>query len=448
MRTRWSRIGDLLEAQLDQRERAVRAFFEAEEERLARACHEMARAFARGGLLIPYGTGPAATDAAHVAVEFMHPVIVGKRALPAISPANDPTRSPLAPRAVDIALGLEHDGPDPQVRAFLDDARRQGCLTIAMTADEPPPCDFGFAVPSDSATVAQEVQETAYHMLWELVHVFFEHPGLLDDACITCGDVAVEAQVVAVTGSTAVIEKDGAREEVAVELIEDVAVGDTLLCHAGVALERVARGSGAAEATGFLYPFLEREERNVGQVLADVRESIRQKAADVIALRRMIDRGRIESAASEVRARLEAGARLITFGNGGSSTDAQDMAADFAAAGWPALALNNDVATITAVGNDVGYENVFSRQLIALARPGDVAVAISTSGSSRNVIAALDEARRREMVTVGITGYDGGEMARMDRLDHIFVAHGDYIPRLQEVHATIYHLLLKAVGNP
>jgi D-sedoheptulose 7-phosphate isomerase len=448
MTTRWSRIGDMLETEMEQREQAVRDFFEANEDRLARACHEMARGFARGGILIPFGTGAAATDAAHLAVEFMHPVIVGKRALPAVSPANDPTRTAQLAHAGDMALVLAHAEIDPEVQAFLDDARGRGLLTIAFSVDDVPGCDFVFRVSGASPAVAQEVQETAYHMLWELVHVFFEHPGLLDDACITCGDVAVEVQVVSVAGRTAVIEKDGVREEVAVELIDDVAAGDTLLCHAGVALERVACGTSGAEATGFLYPFLEREERNLDQVLADVRNSIQQKAADVIELRRLIERDKIEVCARDVRARLDAGARLIAFGNGGSSTDAQDVAGDFSAAGWPALALNNDVATITAVGNDVGYENVFARQLIALARRGDIAVAISTSGSSRNVIAALDEARRREMLTVGIAGYDGGAMATMDRVDHLFRAHGDYIPRLQEVHATIYHLLLTAVGRP
>lgn len=447
MKTRWSRIGDMLEARLAERERTVRDFFGANQDQLARACHEMARAFARGGVLVPFGTGAAATDAAHIAVEFMHPVVVGKRALPAVSPANDPTRARWLLRPGDIALGIEHAGSDPSVRAFLDGARRNGLLTIALTAEDTPLCDFSFPVPAEAPAIVQEVQETAYHMLWELVHVFFEHPGLLDDACITCGDVAVEAQVVAVRGSTALIEKDGAREEVAVELLDDVAVGDVVLCHAGVALELVSRGEGRSETTGFLYPFLEREERDLEQVLDDVRLSIRQKADDVIALRARIDLEAIEDFAAELRARLERGARLIAFGNGGSSTDAQDIAADFAASGWAALALNNDVATITAVGNDVGYENVFARQLIALARPGDVAVAISTSGSSRNVIAALDEARRREMLTVGIAGYGGGAMADGGRLDHLFRAHGDYIPRLQEVHATIYHLLVEAVGS-
>jgi D-sedoheptulose 7-phosphate isomerase len=451
--TRWSRIGDRLEAALGEREIAVREFFAANEERLARACHEMARGFARGGLLIPHGTGPAATDAAHVAVEFMHPVIVGKRALPAVSPANDPTESLSAAtlaRSDDIALGIAHEEAGPEFVAFFEETRRRGLVTIALTGPgKPLQCDFAFAVPSTTPAVVQEVEETAYHMLWELVHVFFEHPGLLDDACITCGDVAVEADVVSVRGQTAVIEKDGAREEVATELVSDVAVGDRLLCHAGVALERIGNAAAAIpnpDATAFLYPFLEGDERDLDQVLADVRQSIRRKAEDVIALRRRIELDRIEHCAAELRSQLEHGARLVAFGNGGSSTDAQDMASDFAAAGWPAIALNNDVATITAVGNDVGYENVFARQLIALGRAGDVAVAISTSGSSRNVIAALDEARRREMTTIGIAGYGGGEMAKAGRLDHLFQAHGDYVPRLQEVHATIYHLLLEAVG--
>ena len=448
MKTRSSHIDELLGTELAQREHVVRDFFAANEDRLARACHEMARAFARGGVLIPYGTGPAATDAAHIAVEFMHPVIVGKRALPALAPTNDPTGSPVLPRPNDIVLILEHGAPDPPVRKFLDDARRRGVLTIAMTASEAPLCDYAFVVSSTSPAIAQEVHETAYHMLWELVHVFFEHPGLLDDACITCGDVAVEANVVSVLGRTAVIEKDGMREEVAVELIDHVAIGDTLLCHAGVALERLPRAGGTREATGFLYPFLEREERDLDTVLASVRESIRQKADEIVGLRQLIDRGLVERCAVELRGRLDAGARVIAFGNGGSSTDAQDLTADFAARGWPTIALNNDVATITAVGNDVGYENVFARQLIALGRAGDVAIAISTSGSSRNVLRALDEARIREMVTVGIAGYDGGAIARRDCVDYLLRAHGDYIPRLQEVHATIYHLLLEAIGSP
>ncbi len=228
---------------VDERERVLAAFLEAEKGRIALACHAMARAFARGGTLIPFGTGPAATDAAHVAVEFMHPVIVGKRALPALAPTNDPTGgSSLARlgRPDDIALGLAHSAEDPAVTEFLDTARERGLLTIAMTgAGGSLKADHAFVVPSDDPQIVQEVQETVYHVLWELVHVFFEHSGLLDDACITCGDVAVQARVVAVRNGNAVIEKGGLREEVAVDLVEGVDVGDVVLCHAGIALEKV-----------------------------------------------------------------------------------------------------------------------------------------------------------------------------------------------------------------
>jgi D-sedoheptulose 7-phosphate isomerase len=138
---------------------------------------------------------------------------------------------------------------------------------------------------------------------------------------------------------------------------------------------------------------------------------------------------------------------VLAFGNGGSATDAQDLATDALARGWPALALNNDAATVTAVANDVGFEQAFARQLIALGRPGDIAVAISTSGGSPNVIAAIEEAHRRGLTTVALAGYDGGRLAGLGSLDHLFVVPSDHIPRIQEAQATIYHLLLEAIGD-
>jgi D-sedoheptulose 7-phosphate isomerase len=442
-----------LAPQVSAREEVVRRFFEREARGLARTCHEMARAFSRGGRLIPFGTGSAATDAAHAAVEFMHPVIVGKRALAAISPASDPTgASNLArmARRDDIALAISHGQPDPATTAFLSEARRRGLLTIAMTgaSAQAPDAEHRFAVPSDDPAIVQETQETAYHVLWELVHVFFEHPGLLSDACITCGDVAVQATVVAISGTTATIEKDGAREEVAVDLVDEVRVGDQLLCHAGVALERASsEKNGTEEPTAFLYPFLDRDETDLDSVLADVEASTWRKAEDVIELRGQLDLGEVADCASAVNDRLGRGGGLFTFGNGGSSTDAQDLAADALERGWPSTCLNNDVATVTAVGNDVGFDKAFSRQLIPLGGPDDVAIAISTSGNSDNLIAGLEEARRRRMLTVGIAGYDGGRMAQLGWLDHLFVVPSDYIPRIQEAQATIYHLLLEAIGD-
>jgi D-sedoheptulose 7-phosphate isomerase len=431
---------------IGRRESVLSAFLAAEQDRIARACHDMARAFARGGTLIPFGVGPAATDAAHVAVEFMHPVIVGKRALPALAPSNDPSGASSLERLAgpdDIALALAHGRPGPEVEEFLAASRRRGLLALAMTGPGAAPAvDHPFVVASDDPEIVQEVQETTYHVLWELVHVFFEHPGLLEDSCVTCGDVAVTAAVVALENGSAVVERDGAREKVAIDLVGEVTEGDTLLCHAGVALEKVPE----TEATGFLYPFLESEETDLDSVLADVRASTLRKGEDVIALRRGIDPRAIERCARDVRARLDRGGRLIACGNGGSSTDAQDLAADALQRGRPALALTNDVATVTAVGNDVGFDNVFARQLIAAARPEDVAVAISTSGSSPNVVVGLEEAHRRGLLTIGIAGYDGGRLAELDWLDYLFVARSDYIPRLQEAHATIYHLLLEATG--
>jgi D-sedoheptulose 7-phosphate isomerase len=447
------------------RERVLSAFLATEQERIARACLEMARAFHRGATLIVNGSGPAASDAAHVAVEFMHPVIVGKRALPALALSNDPSgasRLPYLTRPDDIALGISHSYGDADLEGWLSRQWRQGLLTIGLGAAPlagehttlHSAVDHALIVPSTDPIVVQEVQETTYHVLWELVHVFFEHPGLLSDACITCGDTAVAARVVALSGDKATIEKHGAREQIALDLIDDVSIGDTLLCHAGVALQKLAEGEASVgaperrvEPTGFLYPFLESEEDDLDRVLAHVRASTIQKGKDVSALRRSIDVRLIERCAAAVRERLARGGRLITFGNGGSSTDAQDLAADFLSSRWPAIALNNDVATLTAIGNDVGFDKVFARQLIALGHAEDVAVGISTSGSSPNIVAGLEEADRRHMLTCAITGYDGGRLQELEWLDHLFIVPGDYIPRLQEAHATIYHLLLEAIGE-
>ncbi len=201
------------------------------------------------------------------------------------------------------------------------------------------------------------------------------------------------------------------------------------------------------EPTAFLYPFLGQSERNLREVLDDVAASTRHKAADVNELRRSIELDAILACAAAMRERLGRGGRVIAFGNGGSSTDAQDFGRDCCRAGWPAVALTNDVATLSAVGNDVGFDNAFSRQLIPLARENDVAVAISTRGSSPNIVAGLEEAHRRGLLTCAISGHDGGRLAALPWLDHLFAVRSDYVPRLQETHATIYHLLLEAIGS-
>jgi D-sedoheptulose 7-phosphate isomerase len=165
-----------------------------------------------------------------------------------------------------------------------------------------------------------------------------------------------------------------------------------------------------------------------------------------MALRRAIDLAALTACADAIREALLAGGRLLCIGNGGSATDAQDLAADALERGWPAVALVNDPSTITAVGNDVGFENVFSRQLIPLARPGDVVVAISTSGSSPDILAGLRQGAASGAMSCAIVGYAGGRTAELDRLDHVIAIPGDYVPRIQEAHATVYHLLIDLIG--
>src|ERR671937_3321338 len=134
-----------MRAAIAERERLLRTFLAEDKSRIATCCHAMARAFARGGTLLAYGAGAAETDAAHVAVEFMHPVIVGKRALPALAPPNDVAG---LVRPGDVALSIAHEAEEPEVAAFRHDARRRGALTIALTGGEPVEADFAFAVPS------------------------------------------------------------------------------------------------------------------------------------------------------------------------------------------------------------------------------------------------------------------------------------------------------------
>lgn len=444
-----------LQQGLDERERVLEAFLEHEQERLVMACRDLAAALRRGGTLLVHGSGLAATDAAHVAVEFLHPVIVGKRALPALAPSNDVTGTtdPAALlRPDDVLLVLAHGPADARARALLTRAAAQGNCTIALVGEgaPAPDADHVLSVPSRDTTVVQEVQETAYHVLWEQVHVLLDHPSLLEEACITCGDVAISARVVALTDRGAMIEQDGAREEVACELVAGVAVGDVLLCHAGVALDRLDEEPGTSpveDPTAFLYPFLHKDAvSDADAVFADLRESTLAKGADVIALRRAIPLEAVRGCAAAIRDRLQDGGRLLTFGNGGSTTDAQDLAADARAAGWPAVALTDDVSTLTAVGNDVGFENVFSRQLGALGRAPDIAFALSTSGSSPNLVAGLQEARRRGMLTCAIVGHDGGRIAALGWVDHVLLVSSDYVPRVQEAQATIYHLIIDAIG--
>jgi D-sedoheptulose 7-phosphate isomerase len=141
------------------------------------------------------------------------------------------------------------------------------------------------------------------------------------------------------------------------------------------------------------------------------------------------------------------GGKLLALGNGGSATDAMDVVADLHSAGRPAIDLTADPSIITAIANDIGVEAIFSRQVIAYGLAGDALLALSTSGGSSNVIAALAEGRRRGMTTVAMVGYDGGRVAAEALADFVIVTRSEHIPRIQEAQASAYHVLVELVGG-
>jgi D-sedoheptulose 7-phosphate isomerase len=332
-------------------------FFTTEAQRVAELCRAMAARFQRGGRLLAVGSTPAElSDVRHVTVEFVHPVIVGKRALPALGVVDG---FELIAEPDDMVIAF---GSAPSTIAAVEAARARGCLLLDLvpTAEDP--------------FVAQELHETLYHVLWELVHVFLEHD---------------------------------------------------------------------AEP---IYSFLKREAVDPEAVLADVARSVVMKAEEAAALRAQTmeaNRDALDAAGAALRASFDAGGRVLALGNGGSATDAMDVVADLHSVGRPALDLTEDTAVITAVANDVGVEAIFSRQVIAHGRRGDVLMAISTSGGSANVIHALGQARKRGLVTIALVGYDGGRILAEELADHVIVTRSEHIPRIQEAQATAYHELVR-----
>ena len=208
----------------------------------------------------------------------------------------------------------------------------------------------------------------------------------------------------------------------------------------------VGSDGGAMES---LYPFLYADTSDLSAVLAQVRASTVAKAQEILELRRTVaarDGARLADCARAVATRFGAGGRLFAFGNGGSATDAQQLATLFLNPGGdvpplPAFGLANDTSVVTALCNDIGVEVVFARQLAAFGGRNDIAVGLSTSGSSGNLLRAFDEAARRGMLTIGLAGYDGGKMAELDSIDYLFVAPSSSVHRIQEAQTTIYQVL-------
>jgi D-sedoheptulose 7-phosphate isomerase len=387
-----STLASYVEEAMLERNRVFKEFFAREANGLALACRTMAERFLEGGRLLAFGRGPYATDAQHVSVEFVHPVIVGKRALPALdlSICFTPWLEAIVQPA-DIVMGFGPPEGDDEVTAALDKAQLRGAMTFALPGRQG--SYFCNAVTHDPF-MHQELIEILYHTLWETVHVFFEHRELGYD------------------------------------------VGDA----------------------GFLYPFLGQEKQQTSGVVEQVAASITMKVEDDAGLRQQVahtQAGQIAEAALAIRDRINRGGKLILFGNGGSATDANDWALDCVIPSpgkrpIPAVSLSLEPANITALANDVGTEVIFLRQLIAHAKPEDIAIGISTSGGSKNIVMALEEARKRNLLTVALLGYDGGEIVRRGLADWPLVVRSDYIPRIQEVQASVYHTireLLEITGH-
>jgi len=206
------------------------------------------------------------------------------------------------------------------------------------------------------------------------------------------------------------------------------------------------------EATDFLYPFIENEEHDAVALLADLARSAegkwRQSAELRTASLAALD-GQLRATAAAMAERLAAGGQIFTMGNGGSATDAEAFARLCTrpprGLPLPARSLVVDQAVLTALSNDVSFDVVFSRQLIAFAREADVVIGFSTSGNSDNLMMAYAEARRRKMLTVGLAGYDGGRMGASEDVTHCLTVRSDSVHRIQESQAAVAHALWDAL---
>jgi D-sedoheptulose 7-phosphate isomerase len=294
----------------------------------------------------------------------------------------------------DIAIGFGPPQNGNGILQTLRAAKERGAMTIAWPGRD---TDYAVTAPSADAHIHQELFELLGHTMYESVHVFLEH----DDVTLS-----------------------------------------------------LSKGDSDPSLADFLYPFLDTEKGASDGLVDDVASSIVAKSRDANALRERVAEEQSENiaaAAAAIRERLDRGGRIIAFGNGGSATDATDFALDCIMPGngrraIPALSLALEPAVITATANDVGTDVIFLRQLIAQCGPNDVAMAFSTSGGSRNVLAAMEEARKRRLLTVALLGYDGGEIVRRNLADAAIVVPCDYVPRIQEAQGSIYHVLRDGIA--
>ena len=314
----------------------------------------LARAFTAGRRLRVWAPG-APDHAHHVAVEFVHPVVAGTRPLAAAVAASAADRTV----STDATLVIGPDG------ATAD---------LFISTDQ-----------NDTAIVR------SYHVLWELVQVALEHPGLIGSSAVAGGD-----------------------------------------------------------STGFLYPFLDAAEADEAALLRSLRASAAAKTRESEELSRQAvesNGAALAQAATAIGRAAGSGGRVLTMGNGGSATDAARLARLLRARGIPSESLSADYAVATALANDLGAERIFSRQLDAFAAPGDVLVGCSTSGASRNLLAAFDQASAIGLATVGLSGYGGGSFTDHPSVNHKLVVQSMSVHRIQEAQAALMSALCERVAG-
>ena len=201
------------------------------------------------------------------------------------------------------------------------------------------------------------------------------------------------------------------------------------------------------------YPFLHGENTQPQELKEELRFSLMEKVRESVAVKQKFfeaNKDEILEAALVLARAFYQGKKLLVCGNGGSATDAQHIAVEFmhpitvGRKALPAICLNNDMAMVTAVANDVGFADVFVRQIIALGSQGDALIALSTSGNSENLLHAFKTARKMHIKTIGLAGGDGGKMAAMKAqgwLDFCLTVPTSSVHRIQESHLTLYHIL-------
>lgn len=340
------------------------------------AAEALATRVGAGGRLWIMGSQRGDPAARHIEVEFLHPVVVGKRAVAAEEIAPEALASSVGPGDVVIVVAT---GPLPEdVRGAAELAGRRGTAVVELCGGSPAVAGATLiSAASADRRVAAEWLMTGYHLLWEAAQLLFE------------------------AGS-------------AVAPVAALMAPDPVSMRAAV----------------------------VASVRAKLGESAALRREVLISLAPVLD-----AATSTVVEALASGQRVICFGNGGSATDAADAVASLTELVGPGAARCLDApAPLSAIANDVSFTESLARAIEVLGRPGDVAFALSTSGSSPNIVRALEMAHDRGMRTVTTAGYHGGSLAELSFIDHLLVVPSTSVHRIQEAQATLHHVLWEQVA--